>query len=158
MTAEDDRYAAFVAGLTHVAGRLARLIVEDGEGTTRLIEVTVRGARSDADARLAGRTVMSSMLVKTMFYGAELNWGRITAAVGRSGADVDPDRLGVAIGDVWIVKNGVGVPAVYAQAEPLLREKEVRVTIDLGLGDGTFTGWTNDLGETYVKINSGYLT
>jgi glutamate N-acetyltransferase/amino-acid N-acetyltransferase len=98
------------------------------------------------------------MLVKTMFYGAELNWGRIIAAVGRSGADVDPDRLGVAIGDVWIVKNGVGVPALYAQAEPLLREKEVRVTIDLGLGDGTFTGWTNDLGETYVKINSGYLT
>lgn len=158
MTAEDNRYAAFVAGLTHVAGRLARLIVEDGEGTTRLIEVTVRGARSDADARLAGRTVMSSMLVKTMFYGAELNWGRITAAAGRSGADVDPDRLGIAIGDAWIVKSGVGVPAVYAQAEPLLREKEVRVTIDLGLGDGTFTGWTNDLGETYVKINSGYLT
>ena len=158
MTAEDDRYDTFVAALTHVAGRLARLIVEDGEGTTRLIEVTVRGARSDAEARLAGRTVMSSMLVKTMFYGAELNWGRITAAVGRSGADVDPDRLGVAIGDVWIVKNGIGVPALYAQAEPLLREKEVRVTIDLGLGDGTFTGWTNDLGETYVKINSGYLT
>jgi len=158
ITVEDDRYAAFVAGLTDVAGRLARLIVQDGEGTTRLIEITVHGARSDAEARLAGRTVMTSMLVKTMFYGAELNWGRITAAVGRSGADVDPDRLAIAIGDVWVVKNGVGVPAVYAEAEPLLREKEIRVTIDLGLGQGTFTGWTNDLGETYVKINSGYLT
>jgi glutamate N-acetyltransferase/amino-acid N-acetyltransferase len=158
IAAEDDRYAAFVAGLTDVAGRLARLIVADGEGTTRLIEIAVRGARSDGDARLIGRTIMTSMLVKTMFYGAELNWGRITAAAGRAGADVDPDRLAIAIGDVWVVKNGVGVPEVYAQAEPLLREKEIRVTVDLSLGPGTFTGWTNDLGETYVKINSGYLT
>jgi glutamate N-acetyltransferase/amino-acid N-acetyltransferase len=155
---DDERFEAFVAGLTQVAGRLARLIVEDGEGTTRVIEVAVRGARTDADARLAGRTVMTSLLVKTMFHGAELNWGRITAAVGRSGADVDPARLAVAIGEVWVVRDGVGVPEVYAQAEPLLREKAVRLTIDLGLGSGAFTGWTNDLGETYVRINSGYLT
>lgn len=158
IASDGDRYAAFLAGLTEVAGRLARLIVQDGEGTTRVVEITVRGAASDADARLAGQTVMTSLLVKTAFHGAELNWGRITAAVGRSGADVDPDRLALAIGDVWIVKNGVGLPETYATAEPLLREKDVRVTIDLGLGQGTFTGWTSDLGETYVKINSGYLT
>jgi glutamate N-acetyltransferase/amino-acid N-acetyltransferase len=158
ITAQDDRYDAFVAGLLDVAGRLARLIVQDGEGTTRVIEFVVRGARSDAEARMVGQTVMTSLLVKTAFHGAELNWGRIAGAIGRSGAEVDPDRLGIAFGDVWIVRRGVGVPEMYPLAEPLLRQPEVRVTIDLGLGQGAFTGWTNDLGPTYVKINSGYLT
>jgi glutamate N-acetyltransferase/amino-acid N-acetyltransferase len=158
MVAQDERYDAFLAGLVEVAGRLARLIVQDGEGTQRVIEVGVRGARSDAEARMVGHTVMTSMLVKTAFHGAELNWGRITAAVGRSGAEVDPDHLAVAFGDHRVVRDGVGVPEAYPLAEPLLRETEVRVTIDLGLGRGSFTGWTNDLGENYVRINSGYLT
>jgi glutamate N-acetyltransferase/amino-acid N-acetyltransferase len=158
IAAQDDRYDAFLAGLVDVAGRLARLIVRDGEGTMRLIEFRVRGARSDAEARMVGQTVMTSLLIKTAFHGAELNWGRITAAVGRSGAEVDPDRLAIAIGDHWIVRDGVGVPEAYPAAEPLLRETEVQVTIDLGLGRGSFTGWTNDLGENYVRINSGYLT
>lgn len=153
-----ERYEAFLAGLTDVTRRLARLIVQDGEGTIRLIEVAVRGARSDAEARQAGRTIMSSMLVKTAFHGAELNWGRIAAAVGRSGAELDPGRLAIAIGDVVVVRDGVGVPEAYPQAQPLLSQAEVRVSVDLGVGSGTFTGWTNDLGETYVKINSGYLS
>jgi glutamate N-acetyltransferase/amino-acid N-acetyltransferase len=153
-----ERYDAFLTGLTDVAGRLARLIVKDGEGAERVIEIAVRGARSDADARLAGSTVMTSMLVKTAFHGAEINWGRISAAVGRSGADVDPDRISIAIGDVVVVRDGVGVPEAYPSAQPLLAQPEVRVTIGLGLGSGGFTGWTCDLGETYVKINSGYLS
>ncbi|MGQ0569880.1 MAG: bifunctional glutamate N-acetyltransferase/amino-acid acetyltransferase ArgJ [Armatimonadota bacterium] len=153
-----DQYEAFVAGLTEVAGRLARLIVQDGEGTTRLIQFAVRGARSDADARLVGQALMTSLLVKTMFHGAELNWGRLSAAIGRSGADVDPDRVSIAIGGVLVVRDGVGIPDAYSSAEPLLKESQVSVTIDLGLGDGVFTGWTSDLGESYVKINSGYLT
>jgi glutamate N-acetyltransferase/amino-acid N-acetyltransferase len=158
ITGPGARYDTFLAGLTDVAGRLARLIVRDGEGTERLIEVAVRGARSDADARRVGVTVMTSVLVKTAFHGAELNWGRISAAVGRAGAEVDPDRLCIAIGEVEIVHHGIGVPEAYAGAQPLLSRPEVRVTIGLGLGGGTFTGWTNDLGETYVKINSGYLS
>ncbi len=158
IVAQDQRYDAFVAGLVDVAGRLARLIVQDGEGTTRLIEIAVRGARSDAEARLVGQAVMTSLLVKTAFHGAELNWGRIAAAVGRSGAEVDPDLLAIAIGEVWIVRNGVGLPEAYPAAEPLVREPQVRVTIDLGLGHGAFTGWTSDLGESYVRINSGYLS
>ncbi|MDR7419426.1 MAG: bifunctional glutamate N-acetyltransferase/amino-acid acetyltransferase ArgJ [Armatimonadota bacterium] len=158
ITGPGARYEAFVAGLRAVAGRLARLIVEDGEGTTRVIELVVRGARSDAEARQVGRTVMTSLLVKTAFHGAELNWGRLAAAAGRSGAAVDPDRLSIAIGDVEVVRDGVGIPAAYPAAQPLLARPEVRVTIGLGLGAGAFTGWTSDLGETYVKINSGYLT
>lgn len=152
------RYDAFVDGLTDAAGRLARMIVRDGEGTERVIEVVVRRARSDADARLAGKAVMTSVLVKTAFHGTELNWGRISAAVGRSGAEVDPDRLSLSIGDVEIVRRGVGIPERSAHAQPLLEQPYVRVTIGLGLGRGTFTGWTNDLGVNYVKLNSGYLT
>jgi glutamate N-acetyltransferase/amino-acid N-acetyltransferase len=152
------RYDAFVDGLTDVAGRLARMIVQDGEGAERMVEVVVRGARSDAEARLAGRTVMTSILVKTAVHGAELNWGRIAAAVGRSGAEVDPDRLAIAIGDVEVVRRGVGVPDAYARARPLLDQPEMRMIIGLGLGSGTFTGWTTDLGVNYIKLNSGYLT
>jgi glutamate N-acetyltransferase / amino-acid N-acetyltransferase len=152
------RYDAFVDGLTDVAGNLARMIVRDGEGTERVLEIVVRGARSDSEARLVGRTVMTSLLVKTAFHGAELNWGRISAAVGRSGAEVEPDRLSISIGDVEVVRLGVGVPDGFARAQPLLEQPEVRVTIALGLGRGTFTGWTNDLGVNYVKLNSGYLT
>jgi glutamate N-acetyltransferase/amino-acid N-acetyltransferase len=152
------RFDAFVAGLTDVAQRLAKLIVKDGEGTTRLIEVRIRGARSDAEARMVANAVMTSMLVKTMFYGSELNWGRVTAAAGRSGAEVDTDRMQLWIGEVAVVRDGVGVPAAYRQAEALLKAEEIVMTLDLGLGQGVFTGWTNDLGESYVKINSGYLT
>ncbi|MBM3469871.1 MAG: bifunctional glutamate N-acetyltransferase/amino-acid acetyltransferase ArgJ [Armatimonadetes bacterium] len=152
------RHEAFLDGLTEVAGRLARLIVKDGEGTTRVVEVVVRGATSDADARLAAGAVMTSPLVKTAFHGAELNWGRISAALGRSGAEVAPDRLAIAMGDVWVVRGGVGIPEAYPSAGVVVKAPEVRVTIDLGLGQGTFTGWTCDLSETYVKINSGYLS
>jgi glutamate N-acetyltransferase / amino-acid N-acetyltransferase len=156
--AEGEDYGTFVSGLTDVLGRLAQMVVRDGEGAECVIEVSVHGAASDADARLVGKTVMTSVLVKTAFHGAELNWGRIAAAAGRSGADLDPDRLSIAIGDVEIVRNGVGVPESYGRAEPLLTEPRVRVAIGLGLGDGAFTGWTNDLGVNYVKLNSGYLT
>ncbi len=158
LAAGDGRYEAFIAGLTEVAGRLAKMIVADGEGTTRVVEVAVQGAVSDADARLAANAVMTSLLVKTAFHGAELNWGRISGALGRSPARIDPDRVAIAIGDVWVVRGGIGIAEAYTAAEPLLRPSEVRVTIDLGLGQGTFTGWTSDLGETYVKINSGYLS
>jgi glutamate N-acetyltransferase/amino-acid N-acetyltransferase len=152
IAAPDQRYWTFLAGLTDVARRLARLIVQDGEGTTRLVEIAVRGARTDAEARLVGRTIMTSLL------GAELNWGRLAAAAGRSGAEMDLDRLSIAIGDVEVVRDGVGVPDAYPQAQALLARPEVRVTLDLKLGSGTFVGWTNDLGETYVRINSGYLS
>lgn len=154
----DPRYDAFLAGLTGVAGRLAKLIVRDGEGATRVVEVMVLGATSDADARLAAGAVMTSPLVKTAFHGAELNWGRISAALGRSGAQVAPDRLAIAMGGVWVVRGGVGIPEAYPAAQAEVRAPEVCVTIDLGLGQGTFTGWTCDLSETYVKVNSGYLS
>jgi glutamate N-acetyltransferase / amino-acid N-acetyltransferase len=157
VAARSARYEALTAGLRDVAGRLARMIVRDGEGAEHVIEVAVRGARSHAEARLVGRTVMTSVLVKTAFNGAQLNWGRIAAAAGRSGAELDPARLAILIGDIEVARGCEGVPDAE-RAEPLLEEAEVKLTIDLGLGLGAFTGWMSDLGEKYVAFNAGALT
>jgi glutamate N-acetyltransferase/amino-acid N-acetyltransferase len=154
----DPRYDRFVRALTDVSERLARAIVFDGEGADCVIEVSIVGARSDAAARLVGEAVMTSVLVKTAVYGAELNWGRIAAAVGRSGAAFELDRLSISVGGVEIVKGGVGVPERYPLAQSLLEKNEVSITVGLGLGFGSYRGWTSDLGMNYVKLNSGYLT
>ena len=155
---DEPRYSRFARALASVAERLALDIIRDGEGAEHVIQVTVRGARSDEDARRVAKAVMTSPLVKTAFHGCELNWGRVSAAAGRSGAEVDPDRLSIAIGGVEIVRNGVGVPEHYPLVEPMLRESAVRLAIGLGLGNGDHRGWTNDLGTAYVRLNSGYLT
>jgi glutamate N-acetyltransferase/amino-acid N-acetyltransferase len=153
-----ELYDLFTGALTDVAQRLAHMIVRDGEGNERVIEVVVEGAGSQAEARMLGEAVMTSVLVKTAFHGAELNWGRIVAAAGRSGAELDPDLLSIAVGGVEIVHDGVGVEEAYARAQPLLEQPEVQLTIRLGLGEGTFRGWTSDLSPKYVRFNSGYLT
>jgi glutamate N-acetyltransferase / amino-acid N-acetyltransferase len=101
---------------------------------------------------------MTSTLVKASFHGSQLNWGRLAAAAGRAGVPLDPSRLSILIGDVEVVREGAGVEASYAAAQPLLQEREVQVTIDLGLGEGSFRGWTSDLSLEYVRFNSGELT
>lgn len=154
----DGRYEAVQEALFSVASRLAKLIVQDGEGTTRIVEVVVRAAATESDARLAVDAVVTSLLVKTALHGAELNWGRIAAALGRSGAEVDPERLAISIGGHLVVKDGIGVPAGYAAAQEEICKTEVGVVVDLGLGEGTYSRVTGDLSEAYVKINSGYLT
>jgi glutamate N-acetyltransferase/amino-acid N-acetyltransferase len=101
---------------------------------------------------------MTSTLVKASFHGRQLNWGRIAAAAGRSGVRLDPGRLSIAIGGVEVVRSGMGVETAYEDAEQLLEQPEVRVTVDLGLGAGSFTGWTSDLSLEYVRFNSGEPT
>ncbi|HLA24946.1 MAG TPA: bifunctional glutamate N-acetyltransferase/amino-acid acetyltransferase ArgJ [bacterium] len=154
----DPESAAFAAVLTEVAGELARMVVRDGEGATKLITVTVCGARSAADAKRAVNAVMTSPLVKTALYGGEPNWGRIFAAVGRSGAAVVPDRTRIAIAGVTVVEGGTGIgPALPAAAEGM-KAAAYEIVVDLGVGDASSTGWTCDLNEGYVKINAGYMT
>ena len=154
----DPEIAIFTAALTEVAGELARMVVRDGEGATKLITVTVRGARSAADAKRAVNAVMTSPLVKTALYGGEPNWGRIFAAVGRSGAFVAPERTGIAIAGVPVVEGGAGVgPGLPAAAEAM-KAPAYEIVIDLGVGGAASTGWTCDLNEGYVKINAGYMT
>lgn len=155
---EDEEFPRFTAALTAVAVDLAKQIVRDGEGATKLITVTVRGARTSAEAAQAMQAVMTSPLVKTAIYGGEPNWGRILAAAGRSGAAMAPERTDIWIAGVPVVRGGTGIPGMAAQAAAAMARAEYEILIDLHLGEGSATGWTCDLNEGYVKINAGYMT
>jgi len=137
---------------------LAREIVGDGEGATHVIEVEVRGARSRGDARRAARAVSASALVKAMVYGRDPNWGRVACAVGYSGAHIDPDRLTIALGDVTVARDGQAAPFEHAAARAQLEDREVHITVDLGLGDASAVAWGCDLTEGYVVENSSYTS
>lgn len=148
----------FTQALTAVAQDLARMVVRDGEGAQRLVEVVVEGAADEQDADRAAFAIATSLLVKTMLHGGEPNWGRVVAAVGYSGAQVDERRVAVWFGDVQVVREGLGVEGVFDRAAAALRGEEVTVRVDLGLGTGRARVWTCDLGEEYVRINGSYIT
>lgn len=149
---------AFQQGLEQVCIYLAKSIARDGEGATKLIEVTVAGAPNLAQARLAARTVVSSSLVKTAVHGADPNWGRIVAAVGRSGVEVVESKLDLYIGDVAVVKAGRPQPFNQRGLVQLLRGEEVAISLNLNLGSAEATAWGCDLSAEYVVINSKYMT
>lgn len=155
---EGEEFEVFRSALTDVATALAKMVVKDGEGASKVVAVTVQGARSERDARLAVHAVITSPLVKTMFAGAEPNWGRLMAAVGRSGATVHEDRVAIWIAGVQLVRNGVAAPTDHSSAAAAMGASEFDVVIDLGLGSGRHSAWTSDLNEAYVKINAGYMS
>ncbi len=143
--------------LDEVLLELAKMIVRDGEGATKLVRILVQGAVSDAEAKLAACSVATSSLVKTAFFGQDANWGRIIAAVGYSGAQVDPERIDIHFGDVLVVKDGLGTgEELEAQATEVLKTPEFAVTVDLHLGEGQAHYYTSDLTYDYVKINADY--
>ena len=144
--------------VTDVCRQLAREIVADGEGVTKVFAVHVRGAASDADARLAARAVTRSNLVKTAIHGADPNWGRILAAAGASGARVDDRRATVRIGSVDVFRGGTPVPFDPAAVRRLFEQHAVEIDVDLGLGTGSATAWGADLSAEYVRINAEYTT
>lgn len=154
----DRVFDKFADALAEVATALAKMVVRDGEGASKVGALIVRGARSSEDAKRAATAVMTSPLVKTALGGGEPNWGRILAAVGRSGASVDPDTIDVWVGGVPVARNGIAASPDHAAAAAAMRGPEVEILVDLHLGDGTFTGWFSDLNEAYVKVNAGYLT
>ena len=149
---------AFEEALTGVLVDLAKQVAADGEGATKLIAVEVEGALSDEDALRVARTVAASPLVKTAVHGADANWGRIVAAVGRSGVPLDPERLRVAFGDLEVLRPGYVSSFSEDEARRLLEQKEVTIRVDLGQGSGRATTWTCDLTSGYVRINAGYRT
>jgi glutamate N-acetyltransferase/amino-acid N-acetyltransferase len=149
----------FVRGLEAVTLRLATLLIQDGEGATKLVEVRVRGARSRKDALLAARSVANSPLVKTALNGADPNWGRIMMALGKSAARVAPERVSIAVGGEPLVERGMLRSGVRLdRIREVMAGSEYALTIDLGLARGEDRVWTSDLSEEYVRINAKYTT
>ena len=151
--------AAPLAGaIEAVAVRLARELARDGEGARTLIEVVAEGAASDADARIAARTISSSPLVKTMITGRDPNWGRVLMAAGRSGAALDLERTEVWIGEFCAFEQGAPTATPEADISAAMDRDEVRIRIHLGCGEASATAWGCDLTEDYVRINADYTT
>jgi glutamate N-acetyltransferase/amino-acid N-acetyltransferase len=149
----------FAAALNEVCRRLAELIVRDGEGATKLVEVAVTGARSNADAWRVADAVANSKLVKTAWFGRDLNWGRMAAAVGYAGVRVDPEKVSIRLNGRAVVVAGRGVPpSRMARAAREMQEPVLRFAIDLGLGAGSDRVLTCDLTHEYVSINAEYPT
>jgi len=145
--------------LEAITGRLARMLVQDGEGATKLVEIAVRGARTRREALVAARAVANSLLVKTAVAGADPNWGRIMMALGKSAARVLPDRLAIRIGEELLADRGMlGPGARLDRVREIMGRREYAIAIDLGLGRGEERVWTSDLSEEYVRINSKYTT
>jgi glutamate N-acetyltransferase/amino-acid N-acetyltransferase len=158
----------FQNALNFVCVELAKMIARDGEGATKMMEVTVAGARNRADAIKAAKAVVRSPLVKTALFGADPNWGRIVTAVGYSGAFMEPEALSLALSDgkgtsVVLVENGlirsVGADRLEEKAlSGIMNRKEISILVDLGVGAATATAWGCDLTDDYVRINAEYTT
>ncbi|MFC3166525.1 bifunctional glutamate N-acetyltransferase/amino-acid acetyltransferase ArgJ [Paracoccus fontiphilus] len=149
--------AAFVTALHGVMRDLAQLVVRDGEGATKFVEVQVTGAASDADAHKVAMAIANSPLVKTAIAGEDANWGRIVAAVGKSGAKADRDRLTIRFGDMVLAENGWRSPSYDEdKASAYMKRQDLVIAVDLGVGQGARTVWTCDLTHGYIDINADY--
>ena len=156
---DEELYPALLEGLLTVSRELAIGIVRGGEGATKLIAVTVRDARTEADARQVARTIANSPLVKTAVHGADPNWGRIVAASGRSGVRFDVNRATVHVGGVLLFENGLPHDDNAPRAAEHLKHTDVTIEVNLGTGGGgNATIWTCDLTAEYVRINGEYRT
>lgn len=149
---------AFAKALFKVCTYLARSIAADGEGATRLIEVTVDGAKSLADARMAARTIVGSPLVKSAVHGRDPNWGRIIAALGRSGAEFNPKKVDLYLDKIQLMSAGEPVLFDKKTASAAMGKDEVKVRVALNGGKHSATAWGCDLSAEYVAINSEYTT
>ncbi|MGC2403557.1 MAG: bifunctional glutamate N-acetyltransferase/amino-acid acetyltransferase ArgJ [Acidobacteriaceae bacterium] len=153
------RTADFSAALDNVCLSLAKKIVEDGEGVQHVVELVINGALQDADALAIARSIAHSPLVKTAWAGCDPNWGRILAAIGYAGVAIDPDRIDISFGDLEICRQG-GLSPLFdeAAAHNYLKQRNLTVRVDLGLGPGTCRFWTTDLTTEYIRINADYST
>jgi glutamate N-acetyltransferase / amino-acid N-acetyltransferase len=149
--------AALTTALTKVCDDLARSMVADGEGSKHVAEIKVKGLASKDDAKTAAKTIATSMLVKTMLFGEDANWGRLLAAAGRAGVSFDPRRAAIAIGGVAIVKDGAPIGAeAEKRANEFLKQPSYTIELTLGDGPGEARYLTSDLGHGYVDVNAGY--
>ena len=149
--------ADFAAALEDIMMDLAHQVVRDGEGATKFVTVNVTGAQDDADARKVAMAIANSPLVKTAIAGEDANWGRIVMAVGKSGAAADRDRLSIRFGDITVAREGWRAPDYSEEAtSAYMKNAELEIGVDLGLGTGKSTVWTCDLTHGYISINADY--
>ncbi len=149
-------YAELRAAFLEAGTYLAKEIARDGEGATKLITITLSGARSQHEARIAARAISRSNLVKTAVYGADANWGRVLCAVGYSGIYLELDKVKMSIGGIDVFAGGLPLPFDEAVASEVLSRSEVEITVDLGVGSASATAYTCDFTEGYIKINASY--
>ncbi len=154
----DDAGAdGFASALHDICRQLAHLVVRDGEGAQKFIEISVKGAVNDDSARRVGLAVANSPLVKTAIAGEDANWGRVVMAVGKAGEPADRDLLSISFGATQVARNGVAVDGYdEAPVAAHLKGREIAIGVDLGLGEGRATVWTCDLTHGYISINADY--
>ena len=157
ITEKSGPFAGFKKALFDVLYELSKMIAQDGEGATKLIEITVKGAKNERDAEKAAFAVANSNLVKTAMYGNDANWGRIMAALGYSGADIRGERVDISFGKVKAVHKGL-TTGKDMEAGSVLRGKQVGILIDLHIGTASAKVLTCDLTEEYIKVNADYRT
>ncbi|MEK7396955.1 MAG: bifunctional glutamate N-acetyltransferase/amino-acid acetyltransferase ArgJ [Candidatus Poribacteria bacterium] len=149
----DSAYEVFLKSLTYVTTSLAKMIAKDGEGATKFIELTIRGTKTEQDARKACHAIAQSPLLKCALFGEDPNWGRIMSSMGSSGIDMDQNTVDIWFDDLKIVQNGRTTGFSEESAKEVLKKKEYNITIDLKVGNAKATLWTCDLSYDYVKIN-----
>jgi len=157
---EDENFCMFKQALTEICVYLARMIAKDGEGATKLLECSVKGAPDENTARVLAKSVITSSLFKAAMYGADANWGRVLCAMGYSGAQFNPQAVSVSFvskaGELDVCKNGAGVAFSEDIAKQVLSENEIKIKISLEDGKGQAVAWGCDLTYDYVKINGDY--
>lgn len=154
---EDAGADAFAAALSDICRQLAHLVVRDGEGASKFIEINVEGAESDESAHRIGLSIANSPLVKTAIAGEDANWGRIVMAIGKAGEPADRDKLSIRFGATQVASGGLAVEGYdEAPVAAHLKGQEIGITVDLGLGEGRATIWTCDLTHGYISINADY--
>jgi glutamate N-acetyltransferase / amino-acid N-acetyltransferase len=151
-------WPVFVDLLKESCASLAKQIARDGEGATKLIEISVKGAMSDEEARMIGKQIAGSNLVKTAVYGADANWGRIIGAIGQSQASVNPKTVDISLGEITMLKGSTPIAFDEDQAREYLMKDKVEIFVDLHVGEGKGMAWGCDLSYDYVKINASYRT
>ncbi len=162
ITTEGEDFKTFMEALNSVTVCLCRTIAADGEGATKLVECTVKGAADEKTAKVAAKSVICSSLVKAAMFGSDANWGRVLCALGYAGVGIDVTKVGVSFvskkGEVVVCENGSGVDFSEEKAKEILLESEITIAVTLGDGDGEAVAWGCDLTYDYVKINGDYRT
>ena len=162
ITAEGEDYTAFMKALNTVNVYLCKSIAGDGEGATKMLECTVKGAYSPETAKTVAKSIICSSLLKAAMFGADANWGRVLCAIGYSKADVDVTKVDVTFrspkGEITVCQNGAGIAFSEEKAKEILLEKEIEIAVSVGDGEFSATAWGCDLTYDYVKINGDYRT